>query len=142
MGTRGPIPKRTEARLGHQSKSQKDATDKVKAPSIVEQPPADPDWHSIARDWYKSLAESGQARFFEPSDWSAARYVAAVMTRNLVATKFNGQLFSGVWSAMNDLMTTEGARRRLKLEIERPTPDTEKSQNASVLAEYRKNIAA
>lgn len=142
MGVRGPIPKRTDARLGHRSKSEKDSADRMALPSTVEQPPVDPNWHEVARDWYESLAESGQARFYEPSDWSAARYVAAVMTRNLSATKFNGQLFSGVWSAMNDLMTTEGSRRRLKLEIERAPDSTKEARAASVLAEYRNNIAA
>lgn len=141
MGTRGPIPKRTDARLGHpHAKSNVERVDKV-VPSTVEQPPVDPNWHEIARNWYESLAESGQARFFEPSDWSAARYVAAVMSRNLAATKFNGQLFSGVWSAMNDLMTTEGSRRRLKLEIERPRDDKKDAQAASILDDYRKRIA-
>jgi hypothetical protein len=27
--------------------------------------------------WYKSLAESGQAQFFEASDWEGARFVAS-----------------------------------------------------------------
>lgn len=139
-GQRGHVPKRSSERMGHRSKAEKEAVQKVPVAGVVEQPPADPEWHEIAVDWYESLATSGQAIFFEPSDWSAARYVAAVMTKNLNASRFNGQLFSGVWSAMSDLMTTEGSRRRLRLELERPAAN-DKQQEASILAEYRMRIA-
>lgn len=139
-GRSGRTPKRSEERMGHRSKAELAAVQKVPVAGVVKQPPADPDWHEIACEWYESLAESGQAKFFEPSDWAAARYVAAVMTRNIEATKFNGQLFSGIWSAMNDLMTTEASRRRLHLELERAKPEAG-TQTASIIADYRMRIA-
>jgi hypothetical protein len=141
MGARGPLPKRSNERMGHRTKAELAGTDVVKIPApAVEQPPADQEWHPIAREWYESLAESGQAMFFEPSDWAAARYVAWVMTKNITSPRFNAQLFGGVWAAMNDLMTTEGSRRRLRLELERSTADTGAAE-ASILAEYRMRIA-
>ena len=85
----------------------------------VDQPPADELWHPIALDWYRSLAESGQAQFYEPSDWQTARYVAESMSRNLGAPRFSAQLFAAVMGAMTELLTTEGARRRARLEVER-----------------------
>lgn len=139
-GQRGHVPKRSSERMGHRTKAEKEAVQKIPVSGAVEQPPADPDWHEIATDWYESLATSGQAIFFEPSDWAAARYVAVVMTKNLNATRFNGQLFSGVWSAMNDLMSTEGARRRFRLELERTQSDSD-SKEASIIAEYRMKVA-
>lgn len=141
MGARGPVPKRSNERMGHRTKAELAGTDVVSIPApLVEQPPADDSWHRIARDWYASLASSGQAIFFEPSDWAAARYVADVMTRNLTSSRFNSQLFGSIWSAMNDLMTTEGSRRRLRLELERNTVDADAQQQASILAEYRMRI--
>lgn len=142
MGTRGPVPKRTNQRMGHRTKAELAETDvvQISAP-LVDQPPADSEWHPLAVRWYESLAHSGQAMYYEPSDWAAAHYVAAVMTRNLEAPRFNGQLFGGIWAAMNDLMTTEGSRRRLRLELERNTGDADTSQEASILAEYRMRIA-
>lgn len=139
-GRSGRTPKRTQEKMGHRTKAELEAVQKVQVAGIVEQPPADADWHQIARDWYESLACSGQAIFFEPSDWAAAHYVAAVMTRNIQAPRFNAQLFGSVWAAMNDLMTTEGSRRRLRLELERNTPDNGAAE-ASILAEYRMRIA-
>lgn len=127
--------------MGHRSKAQMEAVQKVAVDApIVEQPPADPAWHQLAREWYESLAYSGQAKFFEPSDWAAARFAAAVVTRLMEGSRFNGQLFGSVWSAMGDLMTTEASRRRLRLELERTQPDSS-AKTASVLDEYRRKIA-
>lgn len=119
MGTRGPVPKHSSERR-RQNKPEGGEITVVRARlGTVEQPPASPDWHPIARDWYESLAESGQAQFYEPSDWQTARYIAEAMTRNLEAGRFSAQLFAAVLSGMTELLTTEGARRRARLEIER-----------------------
>jgi len=75
--------------------------------------------HPIAMEWYESLAESGQARYFEPSDWQAARVVAYEIGRMLNRREASGQLLSSVWSAMGDLLSTEAARRRVRMEIDR-----------------------
>ncbi len=114
-----------DARLGHVTKGEKNAITSINVTGPVAVPPVNPSWHELARDWYESLSTSGQARHFEPSDWAAARYVAEVMTQNLNASRFSAQLFAAVWQAMGDLLTTEGERRRVKLEINRkpPKPD-------------------
>lgn len=119
MGSRGPIPKRTGDRLGHMTRAEKAAVTTVEVSGPVEVPPASESWHELARDWYVSLSASGQRRHMEPSDWQAARYVAEVMSKNLRASRFSAQLFAAIWTAMGDLLTTEGERRRVKLEINR-----------------------
>lgn len=114
------IPKRSEQQLGHRTKAEKSRVTKVPvAADPVEAPPVDPEWHPIARDWFTSLAESGQSQFMEPSDWAAARFAAEVMTKNLASSRFSAQLFAAVWTAMNDLLTTEASRRKVRMEIER-----------------------
>jgi len=82
-------------------------------------PPADRAWHPIARDWYRSLKESGQEKYLEPSDWQAARLVAAEMTRMLASPEADAGLLRALWSAMADLLTTEASRRRVKVEVSR-----------------------
>lgn len=114
-GRGGPVPKRAADR---RRRNKVDIT-QVDVAGKVESPPADEAWHELARQWYESLARSGQAQHYEPSDWAAARYVAEVMTRNLEVGRFSAQLFAAVWSAMGDLLTTEGERRRAKLEVNR-----------------------
>lgn len=140
MGTRGPVPKRSSERRRKNKESVPDTVAPVT--TGVEPPKANSRWHPIARDWFNSLAESGQSQYFEPSDWQAARYVGDVMSRNLKQTsRFSAVLFQAVWSAMNDLLTTEGARRRVRMEIERGDPAAQPA-SVTALADYRKTLGA
>jgi hypothetical protein len=111
--------------------------------AAVSVPPADPEWHEIARDWYESLAKSGQARWYEPSDWATARYIAEAMSRNLSAgAKFSAVLFASVLSGMSTLLVTEGDRRRVRVELERASEGGDASGDVvSELAEYRERAA-
>ncbi|MBQ1164022.1 hypothetical protein KBZ21_39135, partial [Streptomyces sp. A73] len=73
-----------------------------KAPSgapvdLPELPEPDELWHPIARDWYLSLRASGQAVFYQPSDWAMARYAAELMSRGLNSDRPpNGQYVSAL----------------------------------------------
>lgn len=137
MGTRGPIPKRSNERMGHRSKAELAAVTKVPGAQRVTVPRVNPKWHPIAKRWYRALKESGQSQFYEPSDWAAAYYVAEAMTRNLEAGRFSAQMFAAIWSAMNDLLTTEGDRRRVQIELQRGGPDPEVPAGVAAIADYR-----
>lgn len=132
----GPVPKRSDQR---RRRNKPEGSAPVKAPTAPNPPPAiapDPNWHPIAQDWFESLAESGQAQFYEPSDWQTARYVGEAMSRNLAADRFSAQLFASVMAGMTELLTTEGARRRMRIELERQAPAEPAS--VSIMAEYRR----
>lgn len=133
----GPPPKRSTERRRQNKESQVETV--AALPARVEQPPAETRWHPIAIDWYESLAESGQAQFFEPSDWQYARVVADALSRLLKQrAKFSAVLFASVTAAMNDLLTTEASRRRVRLEIERAKPGAPASVTA--IADYRDRL--
>lgn len=136
--TRGPVPKRSTERRRRNTESQTEVT--VIAAPAVKPPDADPEWDVIAREWFESLRDSGQAQFFEPSDWHAARYCAEVMSRNLNQGKFSSVLFAAVWAAMNDLLSTEASRRRVRMEIERDPNGAEQPAGVTALADYRRNL--
>lgn len=138
MGTRGPVPKRDDMRR----RNNKHEVEMVTAPSATPDgaaaPPADEDWHPIARRWYDSLANSGQSFFFEPSDWAQAAYVAEAMSRNLnQGQRLSGQLFAAVISAASDLLTTEGSRRRLRIELSKAEAAEVDSGIEELLEAYR-----
>ena len=135
----GPVPKRSSERRRRNKPEGVEVTSvPVPEPELVECPPADESWHQIARDWYDSLAKSGQVVFYEPSDWATAKYVAEAMSRGLQGSRFSAQLFAAVSSAMTELLTTEGARRRARLEIERGKPgESEKPAGVTALDDYR-----
>lgn len=119
MGTRGPVPKRSAQRRRRNQDSAPDVIQVAPGDEPVKAPPLGFVTHPIAMEWYESLAESGQARYFEPSDWQAARVVAYEIGRMLNRREASGQLLSSVWSAMGDLLSTEAARRRVRMEIDR-----------------------
>ncbi|MFE7510188.1 hypothetical protein ACFU8I_03005 [Streptomyces sp. NPDC057540] len=138
MGDRGPIPKRSAER---RRRNKDDGPAIVQAPSgpaeVPDLPESDPNWHDIARDWYESLQDSGQAAFYQASDWATARYAAELMSRLLSTDRApNGQLVAALNSVMGSLLTTEGDRRRARIELERQ-PTGPKLAVVSPLDSYR-----
>ncbi|AEJ95102.1 tail protein [Mycobacterium phage Phoxy] len=77
------------------------------------------DPHPIVRDLYRSLTESAQRRYYEPSDWQYARTALHFLDGLLKSPKPNGQLLTTVNSMLSSLLVSEGDRRRVQLEIER-----------------------
>jgi hypothetical protein len=143
VGTRGPIPERSEAR---RRRNKTDGPDLIQAPSgqpdaLPDLPEPDPLWHPIATDWYLSLRESGQAAFYQPSDWSMARYAAELMSRGLSSDRApNGQYVAALNSVMASLLTTEGDRRRARLELERKPAVAQTPASVTAIADYRASI--
>ncbi|MDP5310388.1 phage terminase small subunit [Streptomyces poriferorum] len=140
MGTRGPIPERSEARRRRNKPDGPDLVQAASGPPIDSPDLPEPDalWHPIAADWYLSLRESGQSAFYEPSDWAMARYAAHVMSQVLLSERGpNGQLVAALNSVMSSLLTTEGDRRRARMELDRKKPAGPKLASVSPLDSYR-----
>lgn len=143
MGTRGPVPKRSEER---RRRNLDDGPGLIQAPAgpptdLPELPEPDELWHPIATEWYLSLRESGQAAFYQPSDWAMARYAAELMSRGLQSDRPpNGQYVAALNSVMASLLTTEGDRRRARIELERKKPVTAVPASVTAIADYRSSI--
>lgn len=139
-GSRGPVPK-PQAQRRRRNKS--DVPVDI-APAVPSSSPAGPkaseEWHPIAREWFESLAVSGQARYYEASDWAHARLIAEMMDRLVQAEKPNAQLFASVLAGASSLLTTEGERRRLRLELARgPQVDEDEEASVTALADYMRD---
>lgn len=118
MSRKGPPPKRDSQRR-RQNKPDtpvETATSDggVRGPKLVGN-------HSApAKRWYEALQRSGQAQFFEPSDWAAAELVVLAIDKFV---KSGSAMMLGAIEKMSaNLLVTEGDRRRLRLELERPAP--------------------
>lgn len=122
MAAPGPIPKRSDERI-RRNKDDVEIT-KIEATGPVDQPDLGfDDPHPIIVDLWKSMGESAQSQWYEPSDWQSARYTLHFADGLLKSSRPSAQMFSGVHAAMTDLLLTEGARRRVRMEIERNKSD-------------------
>lgn len=138
MGTRGPVPKRSDLRAGHPREAQSNgSTTRVAMQGEVLAPelnlphnhnPLVPDEpHPLVVDLYNSARESGQSLFYEPSDWVMLRLTLYELNEYLYSVKKSSTRFEALMGAFSDLMLTEGQRRRLRMEIDR-TGDAEKEE--------------
>lgn len=173
MGVRGPISKPAETRRRTNkptipvkkaprgaakpkvSKTPKDATPVV--PEKWQHEPADASWHPIARNWYESLALSGQSDFYEPSDWNTAYLLADSISRDLnpqfvgftekgdvimEPIPLKGSSLAAYLKGMGNLLVTEGDRRRMSVELvrgERVDPDAERASATVTLLRSRRS---
>lgn len=133
----GPIPKRSEERI-RRNKPEIEIT-KIEASNEVTQPPLGfDDPHPIISDLWDSLGESAQSEYYEPSDWQFARFTLHFADGLIKQARPSAQMFQGVTSALTDLLVSEGARRRVRMEIERANAST---TIVDASAELRKRMA-
>jgi len=136
--------KRSDQRIRRNKDPEGIAVAKAPGAAVVKPPRVSPKWRPMVKDWFRSLKESGQAQFFEPTDWQMARLAAEQMNMLLVEAEESGQAirataFESLWAAMGDLLTTEGARRKVKVELQRGSAveDPDRSEVVSIMDDYR-----
>jgi hypothetical protein len=144
MGSRGPVPKRSEERVGKPTQAGGHAAGITKAPAAKRRPvwPApDPSWDPIAKRWYESLKKSGQNQFYEASDIATAYFVADNVDAYQTGRARGAQMFAALTGAMSTLLSTEADRRRAGIELttEAPAVDTGKAAIAAYQAMLAKS---
>lgn len=138
----GPPPKRSDQRRRRNKpdESQPKLTvvkDDTPRPAL-KAPRVSPSWHPLMKDWFRSLKQSGQARFYEPSDWQTARLLAEVMSQELNSGEGVKASMLGEFNrAAASLMTTEGERRRLRVELQAADADSVDDEASSVMSQYK-----
>ena len=134
MATKGPIPKRSDQKHGHRTQAERDSISKIPVSAVdtITGPELglnEPD--PLAQDWYEGLRKSPQAIYFQPSDWAQARVWAELLSRALKQGERPSAVLIAAWSSgAAELMTTEGARRRMRVELERSSssdPDADRA---------------
>lgn len=138
MGTRGPVPKRSEER------QRRNVTGNVVrgfGAEHVKQPRADSSWHPIAKRLWKAMRESGQSQFYEPSDWAVAFSLMEDLSHYKQGKKRSGQMLQTIMSTLASLLLTEGDRRRVQMELERPGADDDGSAGkVEAMSEWRNRL--
>lgn len=139
----GPVPKRSDQRRRRNKDTSGLAL--VSAPSgkaVVKAPRVSPSWHPLMKDWFRSLKESGQARFYEASDWQTARLLAEVMSQELNSGEgVKANLLAEFNRAAASLLTTEGERRRLRVELQGGEDTSGREAVATAMENYKEMLA-
>lgn len=134
----GPPPKRSTQR---RRRNKAPAANKVAVEDTVRGPKLTGRHSAAARRFWEALRRSGQAEFYQASDWAAAELVVAAI--DTFVRKPSAMMLASINSAMSNLLVTEGDRRRVRLELEQPAaarePDVEQAK-IKQLADYRKRV--
>jgi hypothetical protein len=86
----------------------------------VSVPHADPEWHPIARRLWDSLKSSGQADFYQNSDWAYAYSICDDLSLYKLSSRRSSQMAQVIYTAMSNLLVTEADRRRVRIELHEP----------------------
>jgi hypothetical protein len=140
MAGSGPIPKRDAERTRRNKPENEGGVSLAKGIAYpVNVPPADPTWAPRAKTWYDSLATSGMAEFMQNSDFEYARILCDALTHYY--DRPSAMMLASILSGMTSLGTTEGDRRRMRIELEAPKPEIQ-SVGVTALAGYKSKLGA
>lgn len=153
-GAGGPVPKRSDQRR-RRNKAQEPTKAPAGGDGGGDERKPHSRWHPIAKRLYLSAAQSGQASFYEESDWATLYLLCESIDRELkpqIVGMVEGEPVTravppkgaslAAWSKlMTSLLFTEGDRRRAQLELQRPGAEGgEEVAGVSELEEYRRRI--
>lgn len=140
MGARGPIPNR-ESDLAR-PRSRKGGDQQAVTKGVAREaraPRADPDWHPIARMLWDAVKKSGQVDFYQQSDFAVLYALCDDLSHYKKSGKRSAQMAQTLYSALGNLLVTEGDRRRVRIELTEPVPEQD-SAAVLAIADYRKEL--
>lgn len=147
MGQRGPVNYRTEELSRERDANRSGDRPDLKRGTLrpVRIPEMDSEWHPTAKRLYLALTESGQADFFQNSDWAYAwslcEDISTLKFMQAKTGKPHAESLKALYGAMGNLMFTEADRRRLRVELMEEEDDTE-SVGKQAVNKYREGLRA
>lgn len=136
----GPIPNRSEDLARPRERGQGEAAPAITHGELrpVTIPRADPEWHKTARKIWDGMKSSGQAAYYQDSDWAVAYFLMGEISGYLESSKKSSMMLASIMQALTGLCLTEGERRRARIELDAPKEET----NAQVTAidGYKKKL--
>jgi len=104
-------------------------------------PHADGSWHPIAKRLYDSLRTSGQADYFQNSDWNYAWFICNEISlyQQAQGRARSAVLFATLLQGLEKLLITEADRRKARLELRAPEPD-QTPLSVVAIDDYRKAL--
>ena len=131
-----PFPKRDDQRRNTITRK----ADKVVVNGGVKvrQPAARKHWRDEVKAWYRSISRSGEAEYYEPSDWQMA-LAAGDMYDEWFKTK-RATTFGEFRMLAHELMLTEGARLSSRVEVHRKKDESQEDKGQAAVVEYKARL--
>jgi hypothetical protein len=120
----GPVPK--SQRMSHAALAVSSSHASKGTP--VEWPGPQLVWPDSVKDVYLSLRESGQSNFFEQSDVAMAYLACEILTRGF--DRHSAVMIQTGCNILDDLASTVGARKRMRIELDNGKPEAPPSAKA------------
>ena len=86
----------------------------------VSRPQAEPEWLPFVVDFYNSFQRSGEQDFYQDSDWYTLKLVCHQLNQHMKSGLRSAGMFKEIMSALGPLLATEGHRRQVRIELEKP----------------------
>ncbi|WP_405057059.1 hypothetical protein OG474_30525 [Kribbella sp. NBC_01505] len=136
----GPVPNRSDDLARPRSRKGGDQQD-LKRGTLkpVTVPHADKSWDPIAKRIWDGLKSSGQAEYFQNSDWAFAFSLMDDLSYYKRSGKRSGQMLQTIYTALERLLVTEADRRRLRIELHEPEPETQPA-SVTAIASYKAEL--
>lgn len=143
MGSRGPIPKRSDEAQHPKTLARKERTTggitHVGSVGEVKPPAPDPEWGPIAMMLWDAALESPQMKqCYQATDWAVLYSLCDDISYYKAQERRSGQMLASINTLMTSLLFTEGDRRRVGIEVSRNTPEQLKSQGVALLEDVWK----
>lgn len=128
--SRGPIPKATNTRRRRNVTPAEESTTKVHGLGTGVPKMPDTAWTEAVKDLWFSLGDSAMSQFYTRADWAFAWVTCVILdealtVRGLQSGQLNAALVTSCMADLARLGVTEGDRRRLRIEIDRPDDGSE-----------------
>lgn len=113
----GPVPKRSSERI---RRNKENDVEVISLAGPVNQPKLGiEDPHYLVKRLWNAAAESGQAQYYEPSDWATLEFALHFANQLLKSKRPSPAMLQQVNTLFSNALLQEGERRRVRLEIER-----------------------
>lgn len=140
----GPIPNRSED-LSRERDANRSNRPPLKKGQMrpVSIPNAPRDWHPTCRRLWESLKTSGQADFFQNSDWAYAYSILEDFSfqKNAQAEgkRMSSETIKTLYGGLDRLMMTEAERRKARVELDEPDSG-EDTKGQAMVRNYKQGL--
>ncbi|MGI9091554.1 MAG: hypothetical protein ACR2GG_10680 [Gemmatimonadaceae bacterium] len=132
--------KRSDQRLGHQTKAQKEAV--LRVPGAAPAPPllGLEGCHPLAVSLYEALAQSPESRFFTPAVWQRARVNVLMLSKVLLSSRPSSQMYAAVQADWKSLLVDPAEQRRLGIEVQAAEVDEDAESASATVTNLRARL--